>query len=64
MCGAWLCRSWIFSFGVEVLILGLLVGFGTFVNALLCRIWGVSSEEASTADESMTAEEHPISKAA
>ena len=40
MCGAWLCDSRIFSFGIEWLIISLLVGFGAIVRTLICRIWG------------------------
>jgi Na+-transporting methylmalonyl-CoA/oxaloacetate decarboxylase gamma subunit len=64
MCGPWWCHSWIFGFGVELLIFSLLVGFGAFVSALVCRIWGDANEEASTANRSTTAEEHTIDKAA
>ena len=64
MCGAWLCHSWIFGLGIELLIISLLVGFGAVVNALMCRIWAEAGEEAITADRSMTAEEHTISRAA
>jgi hypothetical protein len=45
MCGAWLCHTRIFSLGVELLILSILVGFGAVVNALVCRIWGEAGEE-------------------
>ena len=50
MCGAWLCHSWIFGLGIELLILSVLVGLGAFLNALMCRIWGETGEEAVTAD--------------
>ncbi len=40
MCGAWLCDSRIFSLGIELLIISLLVGFGAIVRTLICRIWG------------------------
>ena len=64
MCGGWLCHSWIFGFGIELLILSLLVGLGAFVNALMCRIWGEASEEISTVDRSTTTENHTINRAA
>jgi Na+-transporting methylmalonyl-CoA/oxaloacetate decarboxylase gamma subunit len=64
MCGAWLCHSWIFGLGIELLILCLLVGFGAFVNALIGRIWGETGEETLTTDRSPTAEEQTINRAA
>jgi len=50
MCGAWLCHSWIFGLEIELLILSILMGLGAFLNALMCRIWGETGEEAVTAD--------------
>jgi hypothetical protein len=44
MCSAWLCHTRIFSFGVELLIFSILMGFGGIVNALVCRIWGEADE--------------------
>jgi hypothetical protein len=38
MCGAWLCHSWIFGLGIELLILSVLVSLGAFLNALMGRI--------------------------
>ena len=64
MCGAWLCHSWIFGLGIELLQLSVLVGLGAFLNALMCRIWGETGEEALIADRSMTAEAPRISRAA
>ena len=48
MCGAWLCHTWIFSLGIELLILSVLVGLGAFPNALMCRIWEETGEVALT----------------
>ena len=64
MCGASLCHSWILGLGIELLILSILVGLGAFLNALMCRIWGETGEEAVTADRTMTAEAPTISRAA
>jgi len=64
MCRAWLCHSWIFSFGIELLILSLLVTFGGVVNALMGRIWGESAEDSATAARSRTAKEPPMRRAA
>jgi hypothetical protein len=57
MCAAWLCHSWFFSLGSELLILSLLAGMGAVLNVLMCRIWGEAGEEAATADGSMKAQE-------
>lgn len=64
MCGVWLCHTWIFSFGIELLILSLLTGLGAVLNALMCRIWGEADQDAAIADRSMTAEKPKISRAA
>jgi len=64
MCGAWLCHTWIFSLGTELLILSLLAGLGAVLNVLMRRIWGEADEEAATADRNMTAEEPTNSRAA
>ena len=42
---SWL-HSWVFSSLLMLLILGVLVGFGTVLCALMYRIWGESKEEA------------------
>ena len=57
MCAAWLCHSWFYSLGIELLILSLLAGMGAVLHVLMCRIWGEAGEEAGTADRSMTAQE-------
>ncbi len=64
MCGAWLCHTWIFSLGTELLILSLLAGLGAVLNVLMRRIWGEADEEAATGDRGMTAEEPTNSRAA
>jgi len=64
MCGAWLCHTWIFSLGIELLILSLLVGLGVVLNAMLCRIWREADQAAATDDRSITAEESTNSRAA
>jgi hypothetical protein len=64
MCAAWLCHSWFFSLGIELLIVSLLAGLGAVLNAMMCRIWREAGEEAATADRSMTAEEPRNSRAA
>ena len=63
MCGAWLCHTWIFSLGIELLILSFLACLGAVLNALMCWIWGEAGEEAVRADRSMTAQE-PMSRSA
>jgi len=55
MCGAWVCHSWIFSLGIELLILSFLACLGAVLNALVCRIWGEAGEVAVRSDRSMTA---------
>ena len=64
MCGAWLCHTWIFSLGTELLILSLLAGLGAVLNVLMHRIWGEADEEAATANRNMTSEEPTNSRAA
>jgi len=64
MCGAWLCHTWIFSLGIELLILSLLAGLGAVLNAVICRIWGEGDQGAAIDDRSMTAEESTNSRAA
>jgi hypothetical protein len=64
VCDAWLCDSWIFGLGIELLIVSLLMGFGGLVYAFMCRIWVEVGEEAATADRSMPAEEHTIRRTA
>ena len=41
--------TWIFSAGLMFLMLSILTGVGAFVYALMSRIWGEASDEASTA---------------
>ena len=66
MCDAWcwFCHTWIFSLGIEALILGLFLVVGAVVNALVCRIWGEADEEGTTVERSMTMDKNTISKAA
>ena len=64
MCAAWLCHSWFYSLGIELLILSLLAGLGTVLNALMCRIWGEAGEEAATIDRSMRGQEAAHRRAA
>jgi hypothetical protein len=65
MCVVWNCHSWIFSLASELLILSLLMGCGTLVNGLACRIWGdVREEDSPTIANDRTAKQPPMVKAA
>ena len=56
--------TWIFSFGLMLFMLSVLTGFGTFVYALVSRIWGEAPDDAATVRMSWTEKEPPIRKAA
>jgi hypothetical protein len=64
MCAAWLCHSWFFSLGIELLIVSFLAGLGAVLHALMCWIWGDADEEVATVDRSMTAQEPTNRRAA
>jgi hypothetical protein len=44
---SWL-HSWLFSFLIVLHIVGLLMGFGTFVYVLIYRIWGEENDREET----------------
>ena len=63
MCGALHCHTWIFSFGIELLIFGFHLGLAAVVVLLVCRVWGEPDEEAATVGR-MPTEEHTKRRAA